>query len=87
MRSAISGSWRRNNATDLDRAPFGYCELIPRDVLQSVRCSESVQHYAQTGEIFVADCKRHGLATQLLKGLVCLHLEHPFAWYETDHFL
>jgi hypothetical protein len=71
----------------VDRSPWGYAQLVPREILRSVRYREDVEHYAHTDEIFVSECKQRGLATQFLEDLVCLHLEHPFAWYGTDHFL
>jgi len=71
----------------VERSPWGYAQLVPRDILQSVRYREDVDHYAHTDGDFLAECKRRGLATQFLEGLVCLHLEHPFSWYGTEQFL
>jgi hypothetical protein len=71
----------------IDRSPWGYAQLIPRDVLQSVRYREDVDHFAHTDEFFVAACRRQGMEPRFFDGLLCLHLEHPFSWYGTDQFL
>jgi Glycosyl transferase family 2 len=71
----------------VDRSPWGYAQLVPREILRSVRYREDVDHYAHTDEIFVSECQRRGLTTQFLENLICLHLEHPFAWYGTNQFL
>lgn len=71
----------------IDRSPWGYAQLVPREILRSVRYREDIDHYAHTDEIFVAECRRRGLPLQFLEDLVCLHLQHPFAWYGTEDFL
>jgi hypothetical protein len=35
----------------------------------------------------VADCRRLGYLPRELTGLLCLHLDHPFAWEGTTEFL
>ncbi len=76
-----------SSARPPERSPHGYAQFVPRSLLQAVRYSEAVNHFAHTDQIFVADCLRRGVAATLLEGLTCLHLTHPFAWYGTHLYL
>ena len=70
-----------------DQAPWGYTQIFHRSALQRTRYREDLNHFAESDGAFVAACLRTGLATELLDGLVCLHLGHPFAWQGTQAFL
>lgn len=70
-----------------ERSPHGYTQFVPRSLLHAVKYRETVNHFAHTDQIFVADCARRGAAATLLEGLVCLHLTHPFSWFGTDQYL
>lgn len=70
-----------------ENAPWGYTQIIHRSTLGRVHYREDHNHFAQTDEIFAADCRRYRVTPQQLEGLFCLHLDHPFAWYGTDVFL
>ena len=68
-------------------APWGYTQIVHRSVMEHVRYREEFNHFAQSDMLFVEDCKRRGVIPQQIERLVCLHLEHPFAWYGTSTFL
>jgi hypothetical protein len=70
-----------------DQAPWGYTQIFHRSALQRMRYREDLNHFAQSDDAFVAACRRTGLMAELLDGLVCLHLSHPFAWQGTRAFL
>jgi hypothetical protein len=78
---------RDGTTGQVDRSPWGYAQLIPRELLQSVRYREDVDHYAHTDEFFITACTKRGFAPKFFDGLFCLHLEHPFSWYGTGQFL
>jgi len=75
------------NARPVDTSPWGYTQIFNRSTLERVRYCENVNHFAHTDEMFVEACKRQGITVQLLDGMFCLHLDHPFAWYGTNIFL
>jgi Glycosyltransferase like family 2 len=74
-------------ARDDHEAPWGYSQLVPRDVLERVRYRDDVNNFTSTDESFAQDCRRNGYPPLALNGLFCLHLHHPFAWDGTDAFL
>jgi len=67
--------------------PWGYTQIVHRTVLQNTPYRESHDHFAHSDGIFIEDCRRRGVLPSRIEGLVCLHLEHPFAWYGTQAFL
>jgi hypothetical protein len=68
-------------------APWGYTQIAHRSVMEQVRYREEINHFAQSDMLFIEDCKRRRIMPQQIERLVCLHLEHPFAWYGTSTFL
>jgi hypothetical protein len=70
-----------------DNAPWGYTQIVHRSVWEHVRYYEGFSHFAHTDEIFVDECRQWGVTPEQIKGLFCLHLDHPFAWYGTNGFL
>ncbi len=68
-------------------APWGYTQIVHRSIMEHVRYREEFNHFAQSDMLFVEDCRRRRIMPQQIEGLVCLHLEHPFAWYGTSTFL
>jgi len=70
-----------------DHGPWGYGQLVPRAALGAVRYREDVDGFARTDGIFAADLRSRGYRPRALTGLVCLHLDHPFAWDGTTGFL
>jgi hypothetical protein len=70
-----------------ENGPWGYTQIVHRSTLERVRYREELNHFAHSDGLFVDDCRRHGITTQQVDGLFCLHLDHPFAWYGTDIFL
>jgi hypothetical protein len=69
------------------RHPWGYTQLLPREALAELRYREDVNHFAHTDEVLIEDCRRMGYRPRELTGLLCLHLDHPFAWEGTAGFL
>lgn len=65
---------------------WGHCQILPRTVAKRVRYCERTRHFAHTGVRFAEDCRAAGLQPRRIPGLLCLHLEHPFAWYGTREF-
>jgi hypothetical protein len=76
-----------SHSNSQDNMPWGYTQIIHRTTLERVRYRENINHFAHTDDIFVAECQQHGIATQQIEGLFCLHLDHPFSWYGVDMFL
>ncbi|HNS02250.1 MAG TPA: glycosyltransferase [Anaerolineae bacterium] len=70
-----------------DNAPWGYTQIAHRSLFSRLRYSERVNHFARSDDMFVEECKRHGLELRQIPGLFCLHLDHPFAWYGAESFL
>jgi glycosyltransferase involved in cell wall biosynthesis len=68
-------------------SPWGYTQIVPRAAFERVRYNESFNHFAHSDGHFVESCKRCGLPPEQVPGLVCLHLDHPFAWYGSSEFL
>jgi hypothetical protein len=76
-----------NQSRPLDQTPWGYTQIFHRSALDRMRYREDVNHFAHSDDAFVAAWRRGGMAAELLDGLVCLHLNHPFAWQGTRAFL
>ena len=74
-------------ATGQEAWPWGYTQIAPRSVFQRIRYDESQDHFAHSDGLFVAACRRHGIPSQLIEGLECLHVVHPFVWYGNDGYL
>jgi hypothetical protein len=70
-----------------DHSPSGYTQIVHRSTLDRLRYREEFNHFAHSDLAFVEDCRRAGVGFQVVDGLVCLHLHHPFAWYGTNLFL
>jgi glycosyltransferase involved in cell wall biosynthesis len=66
---------------------WGYCQILPRAVAKRVRYCERTRHFAHTDVRFAEECRAAGLTPRRIPGLLCLHLDHPFAWYGTKEFL
>lgn len=66
---------------------WGYTQIVQRSTLERVPYPEQFNHFARSDEQFVEDCKGHGIHPEQVNGLLCLHLDHPSAWYDTEIFL
>jgi hypothetical protein len=75
------------NAREPENAPVGYTQIVHRSTLGRVRYREGVNNFAHSDLMFVEDCRRRGIIPEQIDGLLCLHLDHPFAWYGTTIFL
>jgi hypothetical protein len=71
----------------MDNVPIGYTQVVHRPVIERLRYRDDINHFARSDEVFRNDCKRHRIVPEQIDGLVCLHLDHPFAWYGTSLFL
>jgi MMP 1-O-methyltransferase len=78
---------RRAGPQGPHREPWGYCQIVHRSVASSVRYCARTRHYAHTDVRFATECAGRGARPTRVPGLVCLHLDHPFAWYGTREFL
>jgi hypothetical protein len=70
-----------------DSVPWGYTQIVHRSTLDLFAYREHINHFAESDNVFIEDCLRHGIWPSQVPGLFCLHLDHPFAWYGTDRFL
>ena len=70
-----------------DNAPWGYTQIVHRSVMQRARYREDINHFAHSDMAFIQSCKRLQVLPRQVEGLVCLHMEHAFAWYGTNAFL
>lgn len=70
-----------------ENIPWGYTQIVHRTILERVPYREEINHFAHTDGLFVKDCNRHRILPKQVDGLICLHMDHPFAWYGTDIFL
>jgi len=75
------------NARPAENSPWGYTQIVHRNIFERVRYGERLNHFAHSDSIFAEECRRRGITARQVNGLYCLHLEHPFAWYGTDMFL
>lgn len=70
-----------------DNAPWGYTQIVHRSVMERVRYREDINHFAHSDMVFIESCKHLRVLPLQVEGLVCLHMEHAFAWYGTNTFL
>ncbi len=70
-----------------DNAPWGYTQIVHRSVMGRVRYREDINHFAHSDMAFIDSCKRQRIEPRQIDDLVCLHMEHAFAWYGTKAFL
>jgi GDSL-like Lipase/Acylhydrolase family len=70
-----------------DCAPLGYTQIVHRSSPERLRYREEFDNFGGSDLTFVDDCRAAGLDVRPLDGLVCLHLDHPFAWFGTNGFL
>lgn len=70
-----------------DAAPWGYTQIAHRSTWNRIRYPEDHNHFAYSDLRFVEECQRRRISPEQVDGLICLHLDHPFAWYGTDLFL
>ena len=70
-----------------DNAPWGYTQIVHRSVMERARYREDINHFAHSDMAFIRSCKRLRVLPRQVEGLVCLHMEHAFAWYGTNAFL
>ena len=71
----------------IDEYPWGYTQIVPRDVLSSVPYPDQFNSFAHSDGAFLLACRRRRLTPRQVPGLECLHLAHPFVWYANDTFL
>lgn len=71
----------------LDEHPWGYTQIVPRDVLSRIPYPEQHDSFAYSDEEFLVACRRRRLVPRQVPGLECLHLAHPFVWYANDTYL
>jgi glycosyltransferase involved in cell wall biosynthesis len=77
---------RRADAHPSELYPWGYTQIVRREVLLRTPYREDIPHFAHSDGAFVEACRRRGIPERPVPGLRCLHLDHPFAWYGTDAF-
>jgi hypothetical protein len=70
-----------------DNRPWGYTQIVPRNLLKEIRYREDIGHFATSDEVFWSRCQARGVRVEQMDGLMCLHMDHPFAWYGTQGFL
>jgi hypothetical protein len=70
-----------------ENSPWGYTQIVPRAAFHRVRYTEFFNHFAHSDGHFIQSCKQHGFPPEQVPGLLCLHLDHPFAWYGSSEFL
>jgi hypothetical protein len=70
-----------------DIYPWGFTQIIHRSHLDRIRYREDLDHFAGSDGSFLDDCRAAGLRETRLEGVMCLHLNHPFAWYGTNVYL
>lgn len=77
----------RADARTPESAPWGYTQIVRRETFQRHRYSSAMNHFAHSDGQFADDCRRGGARAEPVPGLVCLHLDHPFAWFGTREML
>jgi hypothetical protein len=80
----LSGSPTPRNP---ENAPWGYTQIVHRSMFDRFRYPETFDHFAHGDSHFIEICKSRGLTPEQVPGMVCLHLDHPFAWYGNSEFL
>jgi Glycosyl transferase family 2 len=79
--------WDSATTRSDDAEPWGYTQIVHRSTWDQVRYREDHNHFAWSDIRFLEACQRRRITPEQVDGLVCLHLDHPFAWYGTDLFL
>lgn len=74
-------------ARSAERYHWGYTQIVHRSTLERVPYDENNNHFAHSDGSFADACRRNGVSPQLVPGLFCLHLDHPFSWFGSDMFL
>ena len=70
-----------------ENGPWGYTQIVHRSMFERLRYPETFNHFAYGDGHFIEMCKSRGLVPEQVPGMVCLHLDHPFAWYGSSEFL
>jgi hypothetical protein len=70
-----------------DNAPWGYTQIVHRSTFDRLRYPETFDHFAHGDNHFIEICKARGTMPEQVPGMVCLHLDHPFAWFGVSEFL
>lgn len=81
--AALAG---RADAAAPDHYPWGYTQIVPRQLLLDIPYREDLRHFAHSDGAFVDACRRRGIVPSPVEGLYCLHLDHPFAWFGTEAY-
>lgn len=82
--AALAGQQHRHR---VEHEPWGYTQIIPRYVMETIPYQTQVTGYDGSDQRFVEACKQRGILPEPVPGLFCLHLDHPFAWHGTTGFL
>jgi glycosyltransferase involved in cell wall biosynthesis len=77
----------RGDSRAPEHAPWGYTQIVRRETFARHPYSTAVNHFAHSDGQFADDCRRGGARAEAVPGLVCLHLDHPFAWFGTREML
>ena len=70
-----------------ENAPWGYTQVIRRGALGQFRYPDVSNDFARSDGDFIDYCRSRALAPEQVPGLLCLHMDHPFAWHGTTEFL
>jgi len=81
--TALAG---RADAAAPEHYPWGYTQIVPRQLLLDIPYREDMRHFAHSDGAFVDACRRQGIEPSPVEGLYCLHLSHPFAWFGTHAY-
>ncbi len=76
----------RADAAAPEHYPWGYTQIVPRQLLLDIPYREDMQHFAHSDGAFVDACRRRGVEPSPVSGLYCLHLGHQFAWFGTEAY-
>lgn len=76
----------RADAAAPEHYPWGYTQIVPRQLLLDVPYREDMRHFAHSDGAFVLACRRRGVEPSPVEGLYCLHMGHPFAWFGTEAY-
>jgi hypothetical protein len=79
--------WNASQSSHADVYPWGYTQIFGRPLLESVRYRNDFDTFSHSDTCFIEDCYRSLIPFELVNGLGCLHMTHPFAWNGTDAFL
>ena len=81
--AALAG---RADAAAPEHYPWGYTQIVPRQLLLDLPYREDMRHFAHSDGAFVDACRRQAIEPSPVDGLYCLHLGHPFAWFGTEAY-